>query len=476
MNAPFISDEALPPKQKKNFLSVRYSYSKACFDSQKSTLEQVDEFLNSNSIFDELVFDLDVKFNVDNMIMGRKSQKAFGQSTLCGDSAIGQSTAFLSDSSTFHSGNIFKLSQSKNLNFKSGSLNDKKYGSSGALNSSNVASLSQFSSSFRSRSTLNSSSNRSNYFKLKLRKLRTKAYFRKVMNKFMLKISKIPFLSLESRNYLKMVRQVEPGHNSILKTLCNCISNFVMRDKLLKKQDELDQQVDVIKVLIQDQLDKFRLEMEDELRLLTRAYKRTLQEFITTEYHLEFQNQKSKLFKIQKLNELEEQIAILMLLDTTLYVKSCNGGKQSDNSLELDKKIIIFQFGLKPISTKIKGLTKILTPKKSKKKSLSIPQNCLDFTFHSPSVDGSFLVNPFEMTDNDFGNMSEIAVFDEENPSNRNSHFPIDLDIDIHSGSNYSKENSFKLELAQNQKESSRNSSPMKLNFDKEIYLINAIN
>ena len=128
------------------------------------------------------------------------------------------------------------------------------------------------------------------------------------------------------------------------------------------------------------------------------------------------------------------------------------------------------------MSTKLKGLSKILTPQK--RKDLSVPDHCLDFTFHSPSVDGSFLLNPFEL-ENEFGNMSEIAICDEE-PSNNNTQFPLDIDINISSGSNYSPDNSFKLEFAEKQREieqsKPRNSSPMKLDFDKEIYLVSAIN
>ena len=104
-----------------------------------------------------------------------------------------------------------------------------------------MASLSQFSTSIRSRSTATNSSNKSNYFKIKLRNLRVKAFFRKILNKFMLKVSRIPYLALESRNYLKMIGQYETGNQTGLKSFCNCLSNFFMREKLLKRQETLDQ-------------------------------------------------------------------------------------------------------------------------------------------------------------------------------------------------------------------------------------------
>jgi hypothetical protein len=128
MITPFTPDKNLPFKGKKNFVSVRFSYSKACFNSEKSTLEQVDDFLNDNTIFEDLVNDLEAKFNVNNMLNGQSASSGklnnnFGQSTACGDSAIAQSSVFMNESSNVGS-NIFKSGgngSGKNLNFKFGS-------------------------------------------------------------------------------------------------------------------------------------------------------------------------------------------------------------------------------------------------------------------------------------------------------------------------------------------------------------------
>jgi hypothetical protein len=76
----------------------------------------------------------------------------------------------------------------------------------------------------------------------------------------------------------------------------------------------------------------------------------------------------------------------------------------------------MFEFGLKPLVTRLKNISAILTPKR--KSALPVPENCLDFTFHSPSVDGSFLLTGFD----EMSQISEISKVCEN------------LNFELHSG------------------------------------------
>lgn len=87
-----------------------------------------------------------------------------------------------------------------------------------------------------------------------------------------------------------MINQFEANGNSKFGKVCSCLSNYFQRGKLIKQQDALNDQVELVKELIERELEKWRSNIEDELRVVIRQYKRKLQEMLMFDLHFELEN------------------------------------------------------------------------------------------------------------------------------------------------------------------------------------------